>query len=100
MFLLTTNVALSPCSSARNSSAATRISSITSGRASANNAVSSSSVSSAPSRPLAIASGATFGSSVSSLLRPDPLRGMKLQYFSLITSRTPCSIHSGSMYCG
>ena len=25
---------------------------------------------------------------------------MKLQYFSLITSRTPCSIHSGSMYCG
>ena len=31
---------------------------------------------------------------------PDPRRGMKLQYFSLITSRTPCSIHSGSMYCG
>ena len=37
---------------------------------------------------------------VSSLRRPDPRRGMKLQYFSLITSRTPCSIHSESMYCG
>ena len=44
--------------------------------------------------------GASPASSVSSLRRPDPRRGMKLQYFSLITSRTPCSIHSGSMYCG
>ena len=29
------------------------------------------------------------------LPRPDPRRGMKLQYFSLITSSTPCSSHSG-----
>ena len=43
MLRLTTKVAVSPASSARSSSAATRISSITSGRVSANSAVSSSS---------------------------------------------------------
>ena len=90
----------SPASSARSSSAASRISSITSGRVSANSAVSSSSVSASPSRPLSIAPGARSGSIRRSLRRPDPRRGMKLQYLSLITSSTPCSIHSGSMYCG
>ena len=39
------------------------------------------------------------GSSRSSR-RPEPRRGMKLQYFALITSSTPCSSHSASMYCG
>ena len=48
MLRLTTKVAVSPASSARSSSAATRISSITSGRVSANSAVSSSSVRARP----------------------------------------------------
>ena len=100
MLRLTTKVAVSPASSARSSSAAARISSMTSGRVSAKSAVSSSAVSASPSRPLAIARGATSGSTTVSWRRPDPRRGMKLQYFSLITSRTPCSIHSESMYCG
>ena len=52
MLRLTTKVTRSPASSARSSSAAARISSITSGRVSANSAVSSSSLSSSPSRPL------------------------------------------------
>jgi hypothetical protein len=91
-------VTRSPASSARSTSAAARISSIASGRVSANRAVSSSSLSSSPSRPLAIARSVRPASSFSALRRPEPLRGMKLQYFSLITSRTPCSIHSGSMY--
>ena len=59
MLRLTTKVTRSPASSARSSSAATRISSITSGRVSANSAVSSSSLSSSPSRPLAIARSAS-----------------------------------------
>ena len=100
MLRLTTKVACSPASSARSSSAATRISSITSGRVSENSAVSSSSLSSSPSRPFSIARGASSGSIVRSWRRPDPRRGMKLQYLSLTTSSTPCSIHSGSMYCG
>ena len=100
MLRLTTKVTVSPASSARSSSAAARISSITGGRVSAKSAVSSSSLSSFPSRPLAIARSASPGSMLSSTRRPEPRRGMKLQYLSLITSRTPCSIHSGSMYCG
>ena len=60
MLRLTTKVAVSPASSCRSSSAATRISSIASGRVSANSAVSSSSLSSTPSRPFAIARGASF----------------------------------------
>ena len=52
MLRLTTKVTRSPASSARSSSAATRISSITSGRVSANSAVSSSSRQLAPSRAL------------------------------------------------
>ncbi len=70
MLRLTTKVARSPASSARSSSAATRISSITSGRVSANSAVSSSSLSSSPSRPLAIASRGQPGVEV--LLAPPP----------------------------
>ncbi len=61
MLRLTTKVAVSPLSSARSSSAATRISSITSGRRSANSAVSSSSVSASPARPRSIACGASLG---------------------------------------
>ena len=52
MLRQTTNVTVSPTSSARSSSAAARMSSIASGRVSANSAVSSSSLSAAPSRPL------------------------------------------------
>ena len=52
MLRLTTNVATSPASSARSSSAAARISSIASGRVSLNSATSSSLVSSSPSRPV------------------------------------------------
>ncbi len=100
MLRLTTKVVVSPASSARSSSAATRISSITSGRVSAKSAVSSSWVSDSPSRPLSIARGATSGSGGACCRRPEPLRGMKLQYLSLTTSSTPCSIHSGSRYCG
>ena len=55
MLRLTTNVTVSPASSARSSSAAWRMSSIASGRVSANSAVSSSSVRRSPSRPRAIA---------------------------------------------
>ena len=53
-----------------------------------------------PRAPSRSPCGASPPSIVSPGRRPDPRRGMKLQYFSLITSRTPCSIHSGSMYCG
>ena len=104
---LTTKVATSPASSARRPSAAARIASITSGRDSANSAVSSAALElGSPSRPLAIASGASPGSMplpsppLAWALRPLEPRGMKLQYLSLIRSRTPCSIHSGFMYCG
>ncbi len=100
MLRLTTKVTRSPASSARSSSAAARISSITSGRVSANRAVSSSSVSASPRRPFSIARGATSGAITRSVRRPEPLRGMKLQYLSFTTSRTLCSIHPGSRYCG
>ena len=50
MLRLTTNVTRSPASSARSSSAAWRMSSMTSGRLSANIAASSSGASSSPSR--------------------------------------------------
>ena len=33
-------------------------------------------------------------------MRPDPRRGMKLQYFALIVSSTPGAIHSWPMYFG
>ena len=100
MLRLTTKVTVSPASSARSSSAAWRMSSIASGRVSANSAVSSSSASRAPSRPFAIAPGTRSRRIARSSRRPEPRRGMKLQYFSLITSSTPCSIQSASMYCG
>jgi hypothetical protein len=100
MFRLTTKVAVSPASSARSSSAATRIPSITSGRVSEKSAVSSSSLSSSPRRPFSIARGAISGAGGVSWRRPEPRRGMKLQYLSFTTSRTPCSIQSGSRYCG
>ncbi len=61
MLRLTTKVATSPASSWRSSSAAIRISSITSGRVSENSAVISSSESHSPSRPFAIARGAISG---------------------------------------
>ncbi len=97
---LTTKVTRSPASSARSSSAATRISSITSGRVSANRPVSSSSLSASPLRPFSIARGATSGEINRSVRRPEPFRGMKLQYLSLTTSRTPWSIQPGSRYWG
>ena len=81
MLRLTTNVTVSPASSARSSSAAPRIASIASGRVSANIAVSSCAVERArrarafsiagPTRSALIANGASW--------RPEPRRGMKLQ---------------------
>ena len=100
MLRLTTNVTVSPASSARSSSAAWRMSSIASGRVSANSAVSSSSDSAPPSRARAIAAGTRSRRIARSSRRPEPRRGMNDQYFSLTTSSTPCSSHSGSMYCG
>ena len=95
---LTTKVTVSPASSARRASAAWRMSSIASGRVSANSAVTSPASSGAPSRARLIVSGrsAPRGPSV----RPEPRRGMKLQKRVLITSSTPCASHSGSMNCG
>ena len=55
---LTTKVTVSPASSARSASAAARMSSIASGRVSANRAVSSSAASGAPAWARAIVSGA------------------------------------------
>jgi hypothetical protein len=100
MLRLTTKVTVSPASSARSSSAAWRMSSIASGRVSANSAVSSSSDSSIPSRPRAIAAGTRSRRIARSSRLPEPRRGMNDQYFSFTTSSTPCSIQSGSMYCG
>ena len=80
MLRLTTKVTVSPASSARSSSAAWRMSSIASGRVSANSAVSSSGVSHAPSRALAIAPATRSGrSGRGGSVRPEPRRGMKLQ---------------------
>ena len=100
MLRFTTNVTVSPASSARSESAAWRMSSITSGRVSAKSAVSSSSDSASPSRARSIAAGASSLLTTSSSVRPEPRRGMKLQYFVFTTSSTPCSIHSESMYWG
>ncbi len=100
MLRLTTNVTVSPASSPRSSSAAWRMSSIASGRVSANRAVSSSGESEPPSRARAIAPGTSSRRIGRSSRRPEPLRGMKLQYFSFTRSSTPCSSHCGSMYCG
>ena len=61
MLRLTTNVTRSPASSARSSSAAWRMSSITSGRLSANIASSSSGARKRPSRARSIVSGRTPG---------------------------------------
>ena len=99
MLRLTTNVTVSPASSARSSSAAWRMSSTASGRVSANSAVSSSGVSSTPSRPFATAPATRSrrigcGASV----RPEPLRGMNDQKRVLMTSSTPWSTQSASMY--
>ena len=59
MLRFTTNVTVSPASSARSSSAAWRMSSIASGRLSANIAVSSAGVSGCPSRARSIVPGGT-----------------------------------------
>ena len=89
MLRLTTNVTVSPASSARSSSAASRISSIASGRVSANSAVSSSALSATPSRPFSIAPATRSGRiGAGGSVRPEPRRGMKLQYLTLIVSIT------------
>jgi hypothetical protein len=97
---LTTNVTSSPASSARSSSAAWRMSSIASGRVSANSAVSSSSPSASPARPRAIARGTRSSLMTRSSRRPDPRRGMNDQNFVLTTSRTPWATQSAWMYSG
>ena len=98
MLRLTTNVTVSPTSSARSSSAAWRMSSIASGRVSANSAVSSSGASASPSRARST-EAATPSRRIGNgaVPRPEPPRGMKLQYFALTTSSTPWATHSGSM---
>jgi hypothetical protein len=77
MLRFTTNVTVSPASSARSSSAAWRMSSITSWRVSENRPVSSSASSFAPSLARAIVSARTAPLGPSR--RPEPRRGMKLQ---------------------
>ncbi len=79
MLRLTTKVTVSPASSRRSSSAAWRMSSIASGRVSANNAVSSSGVSAAPSRARATAPGTRSRRIGRSSRRPEPRRGMNDQ---------------------
>ena len=99
MLRLTTNVTVSPASSARSSSAAARMSSITSGRVSANIAVISSGASGSPLRARAIVDGCSTGCAPERRrAAAEPRRGMKLQNFVLITSSTPWATHSGSMY--
>ena len=100
MLRLTTNVTVSPASRARSSSAAPRMSSITSGRRSANSAVSSSGVSARPSRARSIARGAASSATFRTARRPLPRRGMNDQYRLVITSSTGAATHSGSMYSG
>ena len=102
MLRLTTNVTVSPASSARSSSAAWRMSSIASGRVSANIAVSSSALSARPSRARSVAAGDEIaadrrGAARGRSVRPEPRRGMKLQYLTLIVSSTPGASHSESM---
>ena len=76
MLRLTTNVTVSPASSARSSSAAWRISSIASGRVSANIAVSSCGVSGSPSRARSIAPGTRLGAiGVGGSVRPSRAAG-------------------------
>jgi hypothetical protein len=79
MLRLTTNVTVSPATRARSSSAPARRSRITSGRRSANRAVSSPAVSACPSRARSIARGASAESTSRTTLRPDPRRGMNDQ---------------------
>ena len=97
MFRLTTNVATSPVSSARSSSAAARISSTASGRVSANRATSSSRVSSSPARPALDGAvdriaGAERRSAAVAVRRPRrerrARRGRKVGKRSAITSST------------
>jgi hypothetical protein len=91
MLRLTTKVTSSPASSTRSSSAAWRMSSITSGRLSANIASSSDGVSACPSRARWIESDV-----VAAVRR----RGMNERYFDSITSSTRGAIQSDVMYCG
>ena len=101
MLRLTTNVTVSPAISARRSSAAWRMSSIASGRDSANIAVSSSGSRNAPLRARTIAPATRSGrSGRGGSVRPEPLRGMNDQNVVLTTSSTPWSTHSAAMYCG
>ncbi len=77
MLRLTTNVTVSPASSARSSSAASRMPSIASGRVSANIAVSSSALSARPSRARSVApatrSGRIGGAPLAAgSVRPEP----------------------------
>ena len=54
-----------------------------------------------PSRAFATAPATRSGrSGRGGSVRPDPRRGMKLQYFVLTTSSTPCATQPGSMYRG
>ena len=101
MLRLTTNVTVSPASSARSSSAAARMSSIAIGSVHANIAVSSCGESGSPARARSVA-GPTRSPRIANgaSRRPLPRRGMKLQYFVLMTSRTPWACQPASMYCG
>ena len=89
MLRFTTNVTVSPASSRRSESAAWRMSSIASGRFSANSAVSSSSLSAPPPCARSMAPGTSSRLIVRSSRRPEAPRGMNDQYFTLIASSTP-----------
>ena len=102
MLRLTTKVTVSPASSARSSSAAWRMSSIASGPRLGEQRRELVLGQRARRRaPRAIAPADEVGADRDGAsVRPEPRRGMKLQYFVLTTSSTPCATHSGSMYCG
>ncbi len=105
MLRLTTNVTVSPASSSRSSSAAWRISSMTSGRVSAEHRRQLRRAQRDALPPLLDRAGHQLGTDRrrgigASGRAPDPRRGMKDQYLTLIVSITAGAIHSGSMYFG
>ena len=91
MLRLTTNVTVSPASSARSSSAASRMSSIASGRVlGEQRGELLGGQPRAVARPLDRApTTRSRADRTRSSRRPEPRRGMKLQYFVLTTSSTP-----------
>ena len=99
MLRLTTNVTCSPASSARSSSAAWRIVLDRLRAASRRTSPSAPRRSARARRGARSIAPATRSGRIGAggSVRPEPRRGMKLQYLTLIVSITPWAIHSGSM---